>query len=79
MMICATGTTIFQAALIKKPCIMLGKTGTLKKLPNVFINKNFNKLTKQIIEIMITSDFKKKWLIVGFHIYNVKYVKNLNF
>ena len=59
MMICATGTTIFQAALIKKPCIMLGKTGTLKKLPNVFINKNFNKLTKQIIEIK-GFKFKKK-------------------
>ncbi len=51
LIICATGTTIFQAALIKKPCIMLGKTGTLKRLPNVFALNSFLDLTKKIIEL----------------------------
>ena len=51
LIICATGTTIFQAALIKKPCIMLGETGTLKRLPNVFAQKSFIDLTKKINEL----------------------------
>ena len=35
LLITATGSTIFEAAVLKKPCLQLGELGTTLKLPNV--------------------------------------------
>jgi hypothetical protein len=51
IIICSTGTIIFQAALLNKFCIMFGKTGTLKRLPNVFYLNSFEGLTRKINEL----------------------------
>ena len=48
LLITATGSTIFEAAVLKKPCLQLGELGTTLKLPNVIKRDTNLSLDKQI-------------------------------
>ena len=48
LLITATGSTIFEAAVLKKPCLQLGELGTTLKLPNVIKRDANISLSKQI-------------------------------
>lgn len=64
LLIAPVGTTIAEAALLKKPAIQLGEHGTTLKLPNVWHHTDMTTLAEKIKEILKvninTSDYEQK-------------------
>ena len=56
ILIAATGSTFFEAALIKKPAIILGSLGDVIKLPNIEKLESFNQL-KELVDKKLNQDF----------------------
>ena len=52
LIISPSGTTISEAAFLKKPVIQLGNLGTTLKLPNVFKHTDMTTLPKKIKEVL---------------------------
>ena len=52
LIISTSGTTISEAAFLKKPVIQLGNLGTTLKLPNVFKHTDMTTLATKIKEIL---------------------------
>lgn len=52
IIIATSGTTVFEASILNKYTIQLGKLGTIRMLPNVFYQPDLNLLKKTIIEIL---------------------------
>lgn len=50
ILISATGSTFFEAAIIKKPAILLGSLGDITKLPNVSKINNFDEIHDYILK-----------------------------
>jgi len=64
LVICTNGTTIAEAAFLRKPVIQLGNLGTTQKLPNVFRNTDMTKLPEKVKELLTvnleTSTYEKE-------------------
>jgi lipid A disaccharide synthetase len=56
-LIAATGTTCWEAALLKKPTILLGKLGTHILLPNVKTINNYNEISNIILKFEKDNNF----------------------
>ena len=56
-LIAATGTTCWEAALLKKPTILLGKLGTHCLLPNVKTINNYNEIPNIILKFEKDNNF----------------------
>jgi hypothetical protein len=52
LIIAPSGTTIAEAAFLRKPAIQLGDLGTTLKLPNVFSHSDMTTLAKKIKEVL---------------------------
>jgi len=66
IIIAPTGSTFFEAALIKKPGLILGNLGTARMLPNVLKIDNYKEIQNKVDEIINSS---KEW--------NEEYIKKL--
>ena len=58
LLIAPTGTTFFEAAILKKPAIVLGNLGIVKILPNVVTTPNYQSLPFVIKKIL---NLSKSW------------------
>ena len=61
LLITATGSTIFEAAVLKKPCLQLGELGTTLKLPNVIkrdTNLSLNKQIRDTLRLNISENYE---------------------
>ena len=74
LLITATGSTIFEAAVLKKPCLQLGELGTTLKLPNVIkrdANISLNKQIRDTLRLNIDKDYEfflRNYVIAGLKI-----------
>ena len=58
IVIATSGTTVFEASILNKYTIQLGKLGTIRMLPNVFYQPNLN-LLKATIEKILKNKINK--------------------
>ena len=59
ILVAATGSTFFEAAILKKPAIILGSLGDVIKLPNIEKLINFNDL-KKLVDKKLNQDLYTK-------------------
>ena len=82
IVIAASGTSIFEAAILEIPVIQLGKLGTTQNLPNVFIHSEINTIKNKIKKILNNKINKNKYsirlknFIYAANKYGIQYNKN---